>query len=349
VLGFRLPFYASPTLLLSLGLSVRVLWHLIRQRPDVIHVSTPGVMFLACTLYSRLLNIPLVMSYHTHIPEYIPRYTWAGLVRRGSRVHGAGRWALAAAWPGACQEAAVQPARCPHRPPRPLACTQSRAARHAGVPAPPAASPPPSGAPNVGHHPLVHSHGGPDPGHLQGHAGARAQRPALLAQQALGRAAHAARLPAAPQALPAPQLHAPASQPAPRPARTSTRRPDLPAAASQPPPTAPPLPARRAGGAGAQPLPQQAHRHLAAGRGHRGVPPAACQRGDARTDDGRAPRGATAGVRGAAGRRWAGWVPAGGEAGGALAAAAGAGAAGLCARVGQGASAAARPAGTGPC
>ncbi len=57
-----------------------MLWYLITQRPNVIHVSTPGVMFLACTIYSRLLNIPLVMSYHTHIPEYIPKYTWSGLV-----------------------------------------------------------------------------------------------------------------------------------------------------------------------------------------------------------------------------------------------------------------------------
>lgn len=31
-------------------------------------------------LYARLLSVPLVMSYHTHIPEYIPRYTWSGLV-----------------------------------------------------------------------------------------------------------------------------------------------------------------------------------------------------------------------------------------------------------------------------
>ncbi len=32
MLGFSLPFYKSPTLLLSLGLSVRVLWHLIKRR-----------------------------------------------------------------------------------------------------------------------------------------------------------------------------------------------------------------------------------------------------------------------------------------------------------------------------
>lgn len=146
MLGFKLPFYRSATLLLSLGLSLRVLWHLARQRPQVrlpgtpahvtqpaaraaapaparpapacgalpshsphvpspacnphgtplqllhrppsppptsrqvIHVSTPGVMCFAAVLYARLLAVPLVMSYHTHIPEYIPRYTWSGLV-----------------------------------------------------------------------------------------------------------------------------------------------------------------------------------------------------------------------------------------------------------------------------
>ncbi len=69
VLGFPLPLYKSPTLLLSSGLSVRVFWHLVRNRPDVIHVTTPGLLVFAATLYSRLLNIPLVMSYHTHIPE----------------------------------------------------------------------------------------------------------------------------------------------------------------------------------------------------------------------------------------------------------------------------------------
>jgi len=80
VLGFKLPFYQAPTLLLSLGLSVRVLWYLLTKRPDVIHVSSPGLLVFAAVLYSKLLSIPLVVSYHTHIPEYIPRYTWKGLV-----------------------------------------------------------------------------------------------------------------------------------------------------------------------------------------------------------------------------------------------------------------------------
>lgn len=80
VLGLRLPFYNSPTLLLSIGLSVRVFWNLLIMRPDVIHVSCPGIIVFAAVLYSRLLGTPLVVSYHTHVPHYIPRYTWSGLV-----------------------------------------------------------------------------------------------------------------------------------------------------------------------------------------------------------------------------------------------------------------------------
>ena len=54
VLGFRLPFYKTPTLLLSLGLSVRVLWYLILSRPDVIHASSPGALHTASLLSAHL-------------------------------------------------------------------------------------------------------------------------------------------------------------------------------------------------------------------------------------------------------------------------------------------------------
>lgn len=37
-------------------------------------------MVFAVIAYAKLLSIPLVVSYHTHIPDYIPKYTWAGLV-----------------------------------------------------------------------------------------------------------------------------------------------------------------------------------------------------------------------------------------------------------------------------
>ena len=60
VLGFSLPFYQSRTLLLSLGLSIRVLWRLITKRPDIIHVSSPGLLVFAAILYAKLLAIPLV-------------------------------------------------------------------------------------------------------------------------------------------------------------------------------------------------------------------------------------------------------------------------------------------------
>lgn len=41
----------------------------------------PGPLVFASILYAKMLAIPLVVSYHTHIPDYIPRYTWSGLVQ----------------------------------------------------------------------------------------------------------------------------------------------------------------------------------------------------------------------------------------------------------------------------
>lgn len=32
-----------------------------------------GVLVFGAILYARLLSIPLVVSYHTHIPHYIPQ------------------------------------------------------------------------------------------------------------------------------------------------------------------------------------------------------------------------------------------------------------------------------------
>jgi hypothetical protein len=44
------------------------------NKPDVLHVSTPGFLVMISTMYARLLNIPIVMSYHTHLPVYAERY-----------------------------------------------------------------------------------------------------------------------------------------------------------------------------------------------------------------------------------------------------------------------------------
>ena len=77
VLGFRMPYYQSPTLLLSLGLSVRVFWRLLRHRPDVIHVSSPGMLVFAAILYSKLLAIPLVSSSKKEFLEDSLVYVWS--------------------------------------------------------------------------------------------------------------------------------------------------------------------------------------------------------------------------------------------------------------------------------
>lgn len=70
--GFRLPFYRSMTVSCDWTLVVpRVL---LRYRPHVIHVTTPGIYIFSAILWSRLLQIPLVMSYHTHLPVYIRSY-----------------------------------------------------------------------------------------------------------------------------------------------------------------------------------------------------------------------------------------------------------------------------------
>eukprot|EP00934_Nitzschia_sp_Nitz4_P008558 Nitzschia sp. Nitz4//scaffold111_size72815//24603//26166//NITZ4_005785-RA/size72815-snap-gene-0.107-mRNA-1//-1//CDS//3329533165//8548//frame0 len=72
-LGFTFPLYTA----ISLGLDVPsnlMGTFLERSRPDVIHVTSPGVMVKSASLYSQRLGIPLVISYHTHIPTYTLNY-----------------------------------------------------------------------------------------------------------------------------------------------------------------------------------------------------------------------------------------------------------------------------------
>jgi glycosyltransferase involved in cell wall biosynthesis len=47
---------------------------LTRFKPDLIHVVNPAVLGLAGLLYSKWHNVPLVASYHTHLPEYLQHY-----------------------------------------------------------------------------------------------------------------------------------------------------------------------------------------------------------------------------------------------------------------------------------
>jgi glycosyltransferase involved in cell wall biosynthesis len=43
-------------------------------KPDLIHVVNPAVLGLGGIYYAKNLNIPLVASYHTHLPQYLQHY-----------------------------------------------------------------------------------------------------------------------------------------------------------------------------------------------------------------------------------------------------------------------------------
>lgn len=42
--------------------------------PDLIHVANPAILGLAGLYYGKKLEIPLVASYHTHLPQYLQHY-----------------------------------------------------------------------------------------------------------------------------------------------------------------------------------------------------------------------------------------------------------------------------------
>ena len=43
-------------------------------RPDIIHVVNPAILGLGGLFYGKMLKIPLVASYHTHLPQYLQHY-----------------------------------------------------------------------------------------------------------------------------------------------------------------------------------------------------------------------------------------------------------------------------------
>ncbi|GAQ79915.1 sulfoquinovosyldiacylglycerol synthase [Klebsormidium nitens] len=70
------PFYSK--LRLSLALSFRI-FNIVRDfKPDVIHAASPGIMVMGALVYSYTLQVPIIMTYHTHLPVYIPKYKIMG-------------------------------------------------------------------------------------------------------------------------------------------------------------------------------------------------------------------------------------------------------------------------------
>ncbi|WP_427160727.1 glycosyltransferase family 4 protein [Aliinostoc sp. HNIBRCY26] len=71
VSGFPLPLYPE----LKMALPRPAIGYTLEQfRPDIIHVVNPAVLGLSGIFYSKVLKIPLVASYHTHLPQYLQHY-----------------------------------------------------------------------------------------------------------------------------------------------------------------------------------------------------------------------------------------------------------------------------------
>jgi glycosyltransferase involved in cell wall biosynthesis len=71
VSGFPLPLYPELKPALprpSIGVALE------EFRPDLIHVVNPAVLGLGGLYYAKTLQIPLVASYHTHLPQYLQHY-----------------------------------------------------------------------------------------------------------------------------------------------------------------------------------------------------------------------------------------------------------------------------------
>jgi glycosyltransferase involved in cell wall biosynthesis len=71
VSGFPLPLYPE----LKMALPRPAIGHTLEKfQPDIVHVVNPAVLGLAGIFYSKVLGIPLVASYHTHLPQYLQHY-----------------------------------------------------------------------------------------------------------------------------------------------------------------------------------------------------------------------------------------------------------------------------------
>ncbi|KAL0344479.1 UNVERIFIED_CONTAM: Sulfoquinovosyl transferase SQD2 [Sesamum radiatum] len=64
--SFPCPWYQKVPL--SLALSPRIISAVAQFKPDIIHASSPGIMVFGALAIAKLLSVPIVMSYHTHVP-----------------------------------------------------------------------------------------------------------------------------------------------------------------------------------------------------------------------------------------------------------------------------------------
>ncbi|WP_199247614.1 glycosyltransferase family 1 protein [[Phormidium] sp. ETS-05] len=76
VSGIPLPMYPE----LKMGFPTPSLRGVLEEfQPDIIHVVNPAILGLGGIYYAKALKIPLVASYHTHLPQYLKHYGLAML------------------------------------------------------------------------------------------------------------------------------------------------------------------------------------------------------------------------------------------------------------------------------
>jgi glycosyltransferase involved in cell wall biosynthesis len=69
--GFPLPLYPE----LKLALPRPSIGQVLEEfRPDLIHIVNPAVLGLGGLYYAKSQTVPLVASYHTHLPKYLEHY-----------------------------------------------------------------------------------------------------------------------------------------------------------------------------------------------------------------------------------------------------------------------------------
>lgn len=71
--GFTFPLYNHISLTLDLP-EMKGASTMEKNKPDVIHATSPGFLCLAAIFYARVMRLPLLMSYHTHLPSYAKNY-----------------------------------------------------------------------------------------------------------------------------------------------------------------------------------------------------------------------------------------------------------------------------------
>jgi len=71
--GFTFPLYDHISLTFDLP-EMRGANIIEKLKPDLIHASSPGFMLFASLFYARVMRIPLLLSYHTHLPAYAKNY-----------------------------------------------------------------------------------------------------------------------------------------------------------------------------------------------------------------------------------------------------------------------------------